>query len=307
MTDETTTAPNPWAALQASLPMDPADEVGDRIDRTISGELRTVGSPWAALSNMTQCLQPKTITIVCGDPGSGKSLLVLQWMAWIRANGEKMALLELECDRQYHLFRRLVQLTGEINLLDHAWIKSNGDKATHHRISHEEELNAFGACVYEAPKMNVTHKAALKWIEKAAKTCRVIAIDPVTAMTPTDKPWIEDQNFVVEASNIVKEHCASLICVTHPGKKREAVPSMKDLAGGAAWERFVDSILWVRNDGVEDVSVSGPFGNRTLVTCNRRVRMAKTRNGRGVGLDVAMHFDSKHLSFRELGVVIEDE
>lgn len=299
---------NKWAAVQRSIgTLDPADEVRDRIDRTISGELRTIGSPWPNLSNLTQCLQPKTVTMLCGEPGSAKSLLLLQWCAWIIDHGETVSLLALECDRQFHLFRRLVQLSGVTELLDHEWVKKNGDAAAKLQIIHADALNTLGVRISEAPKMNVTYEAAIKWIAREAKHSRVLAIDPITALTPGDKPWLNDHKFTTEVSTIMKDTGSSLICVTHPGKQREkGAPSMKDLAGGAAYERFTDTILWIRNDGIEEVEVYGAFGNRETQTCNRQIRMCKTRNGRGAGFHMAMDFDKKSLTFRELGVIVEE-
>jgi len=304
------TAPpaNKWAAKQAVVgTLDPSAEVRDRIDRTISGELRSVQSPWPRFSDMTHSLQPGTVTIVCGDPGCGKSYFVLQWCAWCLDNKETASIMELECDRQFHMFRRLVQLSGEVRLLDPAWVIANGDAASRLQIVHAGALDKMGLCMSHAPNMDVTYDACLKWIEKSAPSSRIIFVDPITAMSTQDKPWIADKDFVIAARKILAKHGSSLVAVTHPAKQRErGAPSMKDLAGGTAYERFTDTILWIRNDGIEEVSTYGTFGEHVEVTCNRRLRLCKTRNGKGAGIDIGMWFDPKSLTFRELGVIVEE-
>lgn len=300
---------NPWAKVQSNIaPLDPAEEVADKIARTASGELRSIQSPWGTLSNLTHALMPGTITLLCGDPGSGKSLFLLQWAGWIVNAGETVSVLELECDRKYHLYRYLVQLSGTIGLLDPAWVVKNQDEAERANVVHGEQINKLGACISEAPNMDVTYDTALKWIDRRAANSRVVCIDPTTALSSSDKPWIADRAFIIDVRKLLAKHGASLVAVTHPGKQREkGAPSMKDLAGGAAFERFTDTILWIRNDGRQEAKIYDCFGSRSMVSFNRRLRLVKTRNGRGAGFDIAFEFEKKNLTFRELGVICEEK
>ena len=96
------------------------------IEDTISGKRASLKwSMWPAVSQMARALMPGTVTAFCGDPGSGKSFMLLEaaWR-WHQA-GVKVAIFELEDAPAYHLNRSLAQIGGESGLMDDEWIREN--------------------------------------------------------------------------------------------------------------------------------------------------------------------------------------
>src|SRR5215204_7138286 len=92
------------------------------------------------------------------------------------------------------------------------------------------------------------------------------------------------------------------ILVTHPRKGCKTSMALDDLSGGAAYSRFAQTIMWVhRLDKPKSVLVAGPCGNYTT-TINRTIRLSKTRNGRGAGMELGYVFEGKSLRFSEQGV-----
>jgi hypothetical protein len=141
----------------------------------------------------------------------------------------------------------------------------------------------------------------------AAAGCRVIGIDPVTAASTSEKSWIDDLRFLMTVKSIVREYGASLVLVTHPRKGRRPTSSLDDLAGGAAYPRFSQTVMWIRRlDKDKSVLVAGPCGNFTT-QINRSIRLSKTRNGRGAGVELGYVFDGKTLRFSEQGAVLKNK
>lgn len=298
--------PDRWADVKAEMGQDPADEVRQHYAGVIDGSIVAVPSPWNLTTRYTYCLMPGTITILCGSPGCGKSLYALQWAAWLLNNGYTAAMLQLENDRKYHVRRRLVQLCGDENLVDLEWVKANPEKVEYYQTIHEAALNDIGNIITDSPRRMVNHDAVMKWMGEHAAYARVLFVDPITAVSQEDKPWIVDQKFITDAKRLAMDKGVSVVLVTHPKKgKAPGAPSMDDLAGGSAFQRFVDTVLWLRNDGQEDVKIAAPFGT-TEVTVNRRMLLCKTRDGKGAGMDMGMEFEHKSLTFRELGVIVEE-
>ena len=129
---------------------------------------------------------PGTVTLLCGDPGSTKSFLLLQAAAYWYEKGIKIALYELEEDRQYHLLRALVQRAALSDLFDHKWVQANADLVRQIRLDNKDFINGFGSCISQAPDKQTTLEQVAEWVEAKAKAgCRVIAIDPVQRQKPT--------------------------------------------------------------------------------------------------------------------------
>ena len=294
-------------ALATATPIGGSSDLADFIDDAIAGRRRTVAFPWPHLTRLTRALMPGTVTCICGDPGAGKSLLVIEAGWWWHRQGVKIAIFMLEEDRSYHLARALAQLEENSDLTDAEWILANPEKAKAAYANHRDLLDTFGPRIDAAPDAAPNHVTLLVWIKQRAEAgCRVIIIDPVTAAAVSEKPWLDDLNFLTVAKNIMREHGASLVLTTHPRKGRKRGTGLDDLAGGAAYPRFAQTVFWlVKHDKPMDVRVSGPCGPFTA-RINRSIRIGKTRNGPGGGMELAYLFDPGSLRFSEQGIVVGD-
>jgi hypothetical protein len=287
---------------------EPGAALNQRFEDAIAGRLQAVKLPWSSLTNGARPLLPGTASVLCGMGGSSKSFLTLQAaMTWYKAR-VPFALLELEDDRGYHLQRALAQLERRSELADLDWVKDHPDESRAALARHEETIAGFGANLYDAPDVQLDYDGLLRWIEeRAAGGCRIIGIDPVTAIEPSREPWLADQEFIIAAKTIAKNHGVSLWFVTHPRKssptRSSPGTSLDDIAGGAAWARFSHTVLMLEfHAAPKDVTVSTPLGSHAA-TINRTLHIRKTRNGPANGAMIGMTFDGSALLFNEEGVV----
>ncbi|MBN1126943.1 MAG: AAA family ATPase [Sedimentisphaerales bacterium] len=294
---------------RAARPVGPAGDVQEVIEQTIRGERKTIGWPWTNIADLTNALLPGTVTLLCGDPGSAKSFMLIEAVAWWHAQGVKVAVYELEEDRSYHLLRALAQLANQSDVTDCGWVARNAEQARQMVAENQDKLDSLGFCIWEAPDRQCSRKELVEWIEARAKDgCRVIAIDPVTAVAEVENTWVADSEFMSRIKHISRQYGVSLVLVTHPKKTRKAgPPQIQDMAGGAAYERFAQTILWLQHlKGYKSMPVMTACGT-TAIEFNRSVYLAKTRNGRGAGTEIAFRFDGQSLRFAEQGVIVKDQ
>lgn len=272
-----------------------------------SGEISDVSWPWDELTRLTNALLPGTITLLCGDPGSTKSFLLLESSVYWYRLGYKIAVFALEDDHDFHCRRILAQVAGNANLMNNAWVKSNQALADEAIRQYDSFLIDIGKHLYDMPAKQVDHAYVLDWINAQAKSgARIIGIDPVTAIEATKEPWVADQKFIASAKNIMKDYGASLVCVTHPKKGRKSGVDMEDMAGGAAYSRFSHCIMWIKAFK-EPVSMTVRSSSGTWpMDVNRSIKLNKTRNSTGIGWDIGYMFDGRTLTFHEQGVILDE-
>lgn len=277
------------------------------IEDTIAGRRKSIDWPWKRFGAMTNALLPGTVTLICGDPGSTKSFFLIEALAYWYKQGLKVACYELEEDRKYHLLRALAQLSENSHVLDCDWVKENAEAARDSLRNHTDDLNGLGRCIWESPTAQLKLDQLAEWVEKMAKAgCRVIAIDPVTAAEPSDKPWVADSKFITRVKKAVLESGSSLVLITHPKKGRKGAANLDDLAGGAAYARASQTIVWVEYlPEYKPYNVKGDLGT-CEIDVNRTVLLVKTRNGKGQGHELAYRFSGQTLKFAEQGIVIDE-
>lgn len=295
--------------LEAAKPMGAAGNVRDDIEQTIAGNRRSIAFPWPVMSTFTQALAPGTITLLCGDPGSTKSLMLLEAAAhWQHNEKLKIAIYELEEDKTYHLKRAIAQLYGESQFTNRTWIEANPAEARNIADLTHDFAASFARSLYESPDAMLTLPELAEWIEaRAADGCKIIAVDPVTMVTPaTRTPWNEDLHFMHAVQRTVRKYMTRVILVTHPSKRKNGTVSLDDLAGGAAYQRFAQTIIWLKAHKTPvEARINYSLGSSTK-EINRSLHIMKARNGTGAGCEIGFVFDPKTLRFNELGEVLED-
>lgn len=293
-------------ALNSATPQSYARKVHTLLKRTATGEYKPVEFPWKRLSHLSKALLPGTITLLCGDPGSSKSFLLLEALLYWHQKGYKVKVFELEEDRTYHLRRALSQLSYNSNMLDSDWVRHNWKLAEEKYHKNEKLLDSFGKTIEEAPSKPVGLEDLAKWVEQQAQdNNRIIAIDPITAAAVSDKQWIDDFKFIVTVKATVRKYQTSLILVTHPKKGRKKAVGLDELAGGAAYQRLAQSIFWMENyKQLTAEKIDTGIATETL-QINRALSIAKSRNGTGHGQKIGFVFSGKSLRFEEKGVLAE--
>ncbi len=293
--------------LDEAIPLGAAQELGRRFQSIIAGDWVNIEWPWRHMSTESQSLLPDTVTAICGDPGCGKSFLLLEAFWKWHLSGRKVAMFELEDDKVYHLQRVLAQLESNAELTNAEWIRSNPDRTTASHVNQKDIIESLGRVMWDAPDRQVTLTELADWFEaRCEEGFEVCAIDPVTAAVSNDKPWIEDQNFIFRVKTIAKKFHSRLIYAIHPRISQGKVgASLSRLAGGAAYPRFSHSVFWLtRHEKEKSANVWNESGGTRPVSFERSLRIAKARNGRGAGSELAFHLNRGTLCFEEYGTVV---
>lgn len=294
------------AVLADALPI--GDELGPYRERMIaigSGKWRAVEWPWERLGAATKALYPATQTMICGEGGTSKSLLLRQAVNFWISQGVTVADFELEDDKEFHLNRAHAQLAQESGITNDGWHRANADLYKQLEAEHAPMLKKVARAITDAPGRAVKLlDDMLPWVIRQAKAGkRIIIVDPITACQQGREPWNDDLSFILESRAALSQYGASLIVVTHPKKlPRGATPNLADLAGGQAWPRFTQTVMWIAQMPLEELACSCLRGT-TREECNRTVKILKARNSFGTGCEIGFKFDAKTLLFHENGII----
>jgi hypothetical protein len=296
-------------ASQIVVASEPRQALREMIADTASGKRRCVPFKGDKLTRMTNALLPSTATVVCGRPGSGKSFFILDECWFWHSNAERFAVKMLEKNHAWHMQRVLAQISGESKLLDPRWTFENGELALSIHDQHADLLKEFGGSIWDSEDDDGMDDL-IRWVEaRADEGCRVIVIDPVTkANGQTSQPWLDDKKFVNDLERIQKRHNVSTVLVSHPKGGQKTDDPLDSIAGGKAYSRFTDTVLVLSSfKSTPKAKRVKPYaGLEHSAWVTRSICLAKTREGVGDGLEIAVEFDPATLRFRELGVVVGD-
>ena len=294
--------------IDAAEPLGGARELVQWVEDAIAGKIKSITWPWRAIDRLTKALLPGAVVVICGNPDASKSLAVIQAALHWHTAGVKTDVYMLEEMKSFHLRRALAQLAGEAHLTEPEYCQANPDKARQAIRDHETVLNEFADHITTCPDEQIKLEELGKWVrERAENGARIIIVDPVTAAETSDKPWRDDLRFINDCKQAAGRHGCSVILITHPRKGSRIGNTLDDLASGAAYQRFTQTVLWFeKHVPAKDVMLVTPMGN-IGDKANRIVKILKARNGRGSGLSIAMDFSNQNLTFKELGVVKKDE
>ena len=294
--------------LRGAVPLGASQDLAKHVDEIIDGTRQAIPWPWPMLTRLSRALLPGTLTIICGPAGCGKSFLLLEAAMFWHDRGIRLAVLELEDGRQFHLNRCLAQLAGNSSLLDDGWVREHGDDAREAVAMHADALDSFGQRVHEMSGVDLTLAKLATWImERAAAGMRVIVVDPVTAADSTATPWMADRAFVFDCKTAAEKYGASVVLATHPKKGRRGAIGLDELSGGASYSRFSQTVLWLDSHWPpKTVTIETPMGPMGE-TINRTLRLSKVRNASGGGLRLGFGFDGMTLRFREYGIIQQKE
>jgi hypothetical protein len=269
-----------------------------------AGKLKAVPWPWPLLTSSTRSLKPGFVTMVCGEPGVGKSFLLVECLwNWLHA-GFPPACLMLELSARFHAQRLNAQLAGESRLLDEDWIEANPAEVDRMYESHAGDIDRFWSLLDTVPAdQPVTALGCCDWLEgRLRQGARVAVIDPITAIAD-DQPWVTDPVFLRRARGLCERYAASLVLTNHPDR------GGRKMARSEAVRRFVDTVFWVYrhpNPGKRSkVWVRG--GTEQHGVLHRlTVKVTKARLSTGQGDRLAYDFCPVSLRFAEMGLITSE-
>jgi replicative DNA helicase len=279
--------------------------VVDRLEKIKTGKINTIGTPWKEVDQLIQPFLPGSIVLLSGAPGSAKSFLALQLVSHMITTGVHADILALESGRQYHLTRRLAQVSGEASITSVDWVAKNSERAMMLHSKYADHLELIGQHVYDAT--DITHRGVMDWTLTRMKSgARLVCIDPITMSVGDGKIWEADRYLMAELSAAAKEYRCSILLVTHPktqsASDRKAAPDQGDMAGGAAYARFsTSSFTLVKHK--ERMKYRTRDGQEEKAT--HYLFIGKARDGSGSG-KFGMIFDQQSLTFKD-GYLVKDE
>ncbi|HUX02811.1 MAG TPA: DnaB-like helicase N-terminal domain-containing protein [Phycisphaerae bacterium] len=285
---------------------DAAAGVAANIEAAIAGERESVAWPWRAITHYAKPCAPGAVTVICGDPGSGKSFLFQEAMLYWHGRGIKTAMLHLEKTRDYHQTRALAQLEGNSQIISIDWQKAHPDKAREIYARNKDALESYGATVWDDPDGATTLGKVQAWIAaRINDSARIIGVDPITAAASGDKSWDADRCFVVACESMAARSGASIVLITHPRGAAGGKPGIDSLAGGRAYGRLTDCVMWVQNHNPPEEDVVETGVGRTQYTYNRTVTLCKTRDGIGQGMAIVLDFNMETTRTLQLGHLLK--
>lgn len=297
-----------FEALCEAKEVSPSTGVRERLSAMASGSWYAVRWPFPIMADEVRALYPGTLTLVCGDPGDGKSFLLLQCIAHWNDQGIDSCILELEEDQTYHCSRMLCQRAQNANLNDDVYVREHPMVAMDAYEQNKEWLDRISGKIWDCGDGEPSLSFVLEWVrDRAREGHRVICVDPVTAIEGSNEPWLTDKTLVNTLAKISVEYQCSIILVTHPKKNRQGSPDLTDLAGGSAYSRFSQTVIWIKKHypALEEMIVKetdfGPL--RECHSVNRTIKIMKSRNSSGGGKIIAYNFNRNTLCFEELGVI----
>lgn len=279
------------------------DALSSHFDKAVSGEIKIHPMKYKVLSNLTNALKPQSITLICGEPGSAKSLFLLDHVMFWTEKGIKSCVYELEENRTYHLNRVLAIKAENSALTTEQYIFDNPSKAREALAKHREILSLVSPHIWEVPDLSIDTRKMLDWVsDRINDGYEIICIDPISARDPEDKQWMKDHELVVGIERLLAGTNSRVVLVTHP-KQGAKTKNMGDLAGGAVFERLIQTIFWIEKPKrVKDLNCDTGLGCPPF-PINRIITLLKTRNGKGAGLRLGYDFSEETFSFMERGII----
>jgi len=294
-------------ALSKCEQCDGLEDFDRRLRDIAEGKRAVVPFKWPVLTSLTQALLPGTVTILCGSPGSGKSFFLLQCLQHWKNLGIPACVFELEEEHQWHLQRVLAQMAGNSKLLDDTWMRDNAALVKDAFDRHREGLMRMRGAIHTSSSFTETLADLAKWSEKQAQEGnRVICLDPISVATRSEQPWKDDLEFIRSISRTVTTHGCSIVLVAHP-KPGMRKYLLDDMAGGAAYQRLSQTVIWIVKEPKPKL-IGVPIADNEYVvqSINRRVKLSKTRNGRGQDMEIGFWFNGGTLQFEERGIIAGD-
>jgi KaiC/GvpD/RAD55 family RecA-like ATPase len=292
-----------WEAMQNCT----SNGMHHKFVESIKGIQRSAPLRWKRLNELTKFATPGMVSILVGEPGSGKSFFLIECALYWHELDVPFAFYALEDEREFHIRRALAQKTGISKLSDVDWVIDNEKVVEDIAEANKDFLNKFGAKLAGETSEEITKNALMDWIvNRVNNGAKIIVVDPITmTKNETNKCWIEDQKLMGDVKRIARERKVSIILATHPSKilNRAQPPSLDDIAGGAAVSRFAHKVIWLQNHVIPITSTVKSYDINMEMEHNRTVHILKSRDTPGQGMKIAMTFEPD-LRFHEKGVIL---
>jgi hypothetical protein len=169
------------ADLVEKMDATPTDEIGDMV-RTLMLDAEQTGAiaeldrwhrsvydgqwsnldwPLEQVGRLARATMPGCMTLICADPGAGKSWLMLQLMRYWNNTGNRCIVRMLEDKAEAHMARLLAMISGNGNHTDDRWVRTNRPTVEAEKAACRDELARLGAFVVPEGRGIWDHKDML--------------------------------------------------------------------------------------------------------------------------------------------------
>jgi len=280
-------------------------QIKNHLDSIVDGTYCAIKWPWPALAKLSTTLLPGSVVVFAGSPGASKSFAMLQCVSFWTKKLVQCSIMCLEGDLKTHFLRLLAQMMEECEITNLEWVR---DHPIEVQSAYEQQCNIFdelGQTIYTASSDDMNYYDVLDFInDRGYRGDRIVIIDPITAADAGEKQWEGDRRVVIGAHKLARKYGMSVIFVSHPVKGHLG-PSLDSLAGGTAFQRHVDGVLWLEALESKSVTVAGACG-RSETEIDRVMYLLKVKDGPGQGKRIGFRFDVQSLSLAEQGLILKN-
>lgn len=286
---------------------DPIEKMQEEIEDEIAGTRFALPFPGIPLLQKTRALLPGTLTMICGEPGSSKSLFLINALIeWTKSNFNCAALF-LEKSLPFYFRRALALLSEESWLATDDGVRKNPQRTEELKHQHIDFLRRLhNEKVFQCPRLqdDVDIPTLLGWIRRESRHRQLLVVDPITYITSDNNK--DDKDMVKTMQRILTENECALILVTHPKTEegRRTMPNQDKVAGHRSFRQFSDSIFWLQPHSLRTKEMLLDTGEIEECAFNKTWYNLKVRGGRGTGDRYAIMFNELDLKLRQQGKLI---
>lgn len=228
------------------------------------------------------------------------------WM-WVQ-DGVQVSANFLEEDMTFYQQRALAQMAGEARVLRADWVAENPAYVARLEEKYRDEIEDLSRVMICSGSEQRTVKQVSEWVAaRAAAGDRIIIVDPVTA-AHSETPAKDDLALMMAVKKAAEQYMCSVILVTHPRVGKAGKPGLDGMAGGAAYPRFAQTVLWLRHyEQPQEGSTYGDY-KLTPIDYTRAIEIWKARDGAAASGNrcIAVELRTDNVRFAEMGVVVQN-
>lgn len=256
-----------------------------------SGVLKSLDIGWDLLSK-TKWMLGGSVTTICAEPGIGKTWFVHNLAINAHKKGIKVADIQLEDTKDYHLARLMAATLGII--VDPDEIRPSDFIALEKNKNLIDELSPLIVCP-TFDKCTLVNVAAIVK-QKAEDGCKLIIVDSISVAEKGERSWDDDTRFINIVKHEVSKHKIRLVLVTHPNNTAGKVPTIENLSGGKSYQRLSQVVLWLSK--AQNTAGENGYEQREG---NRIITMLKGRNSSEHLESSSILFNFSKSQFQEVG------
>jgi hypothetical protein len=253
------------------------------------------------LTNEALMFLNKKVSLVYGGAGLGKSLWVGKLCDDLALAGHNVARLQLEDELEQHLLRSFAQRALRSELAVPMYHFNNPVESKLMYEQFRPILDKLVPTIISGEDEDWNDQKVLNWIETQLKSGKeLVVVDPISVIAG-DKIWLIVHRIIWNTKKLLAQYPnARILFVSHPNSEGQVY-------GGQNFKRFCHTMLVLdKFKSPKQVRIIDRNGEEQIVTAESSIGIAKTRYGRGNGLEIAVKLNSNTLCLEELGVILEE-